>query len=58
MRPYSVLLRTSVLKSRIRVLVEGPHLELVIGLWHEIQNRLKNTRFDVVFHADSDSIFF
>ena len=29
-----------------------------IGLWHEIQNRLKNTWFDVVFHADSDSIFF
>jgi|688.fasta_scaffold712266_1 hypothetical protein len=29
-----------------------------IGLWHEIQNRLKYTWFDVVFHADSDSIFF
>jgi hypothetical protein len=29
-----------------------------IGLWHEIQNRLKNTWFDVVFHADSDGIFF
>jgi hypothetical protein len=29
-----------------------------IGLWHEIQNRLKNTWFDLVFHADSDSIFF
>jgi hypothetical protein len=29
-----------------------------IGLWHEIQNRLKNTWFDEVFHADSDSIFF
>jgi hypothetical protein len=28
-----------------------------IGLWHEIQNRLKYTWFDVVFHADSDSIF-
>jgi hypothetical protein len=31
---------------------------VTIGLWHEIQNRLKNTWFDVVFHADSDSIFF
>ena len=29
-----------------------------IGLWHEIQNRLKYTWFDVVFHADSESIFF
>jgi hypothetical protein len=29
-----------------------------IGLRHEIQNRLKYTWFDVVFHADSDSIFF
>ena len=29
-----------------------------IGLWHEIQNRVKYTWFDVVFHADSDSIFF
>jgi hypothetical protein len=29
-----------------------------IGLWHEIQNRLKNIWFDVVFHANSDDIFF
>jgi hypothetical protein len=34
------------------------HYACRIGLWHEIQNRLKNTWFDVVFHADSDSIFF
>ena len=29
-----------------------------IGLWHEIQNRLRYTWFDVVFYADFDSIFF
>jgi hypothetical protein len=26
-----------------------------LGLWHEIQNRLKYKWFDVVFHTDSDS---
>ena len=30
----------------------------IIGLWHEIQNRLKYTWFDVVFYVNSDSIFF